>query len=139
MPVGGESSFYSDWEQEDRGKRYMWETFLTKELIPILDNEYRSNHKRAVTGLSMGGTAAMNLAERNPHLFNFVGSFSGYLDTTTRGMPEAIMAAQRDAGGYDSRKMWGEPGSKTGSTTIRSWALKPEGHEGLCLCRLGQG
>lgn len=112
MPVGGESSFYSDWEQEDRGKRYMWETFLTKELIPILDNEYRSNHKRAVTGLSMGGTAAMNLAERNPHLFNFVGSFSGYLDTTTRGMPEAIMAAQRDAGGYDSRKMWGEPGSQ---------------------------
>ena len=70
MPVGGESSFYSDWEQADRGKRYMWETFLTKELIPILDNEYRSNHKRAVTGLSMGGTAAMNLAERNPHLFN---------------------------------------------------------------------
>ena len=112
MPVGGESSFYSDWEQADRGKRYMWETFLTKELIPILDNEYRSNHKRAVTGLSMGGTAAMNLAERNPHLFNFVGSFSGYLDTTTRGMPEAIMAAQRDAGGYDSRKMWGEPGSQ---------------------------
>ena len=112
MPVGGESSFYSDWEQADRGKHYMWETFLTKELIPILDNEYRSNHKRAVTGLSMGGTAAMNLAERNPHLFSFVGSFSGYLDTTTRGMPEAIMASQRDAGGYDSRKMWGQPGSQ---------------------------
>ena len=26
MPVGGESSFYSDWEQADRGKHYMWET-----------------------------------------------------------------------------------------------------------------
>lgn len=112
MPVGGESSFYSDWQQPDAGKHYKWETFLTKELVPILDNEYRSNQKRAVTGLSMGGTAAVNLAERNPHLFDFVGSFSGYLDMTTRGMPQAIMAAQRDAGGYDSRKMWGEPGSQ---------------------------
>ena len=112
LPVGGESSFYSDWQRENNGKHYKWETFLTKELIPVLNNEFRSNGHRAVTGLSMGGTAAMNLAERNPHLFNFVGSFSGYLDTTTRGMPEAIMASQRDAGGYDSRKMWGEPGSQ---------------------------
>ncbi|MBK4173889.1 hypothetical protein GWO60_04830 [Corynebacterium macginleyi] len=112
MPVGGESSFYSDWQEPDAGKNYKWETFLTKELVPILDKEYRSNHKRAVTGLSMGGTAAINLGERNPHLFDFVGSFSGYLDTTTRGMPQAIIAAQRDAGGYDSRKMWGEPGSQ---------------------------
>ena len=112
MPVGGESSFYSDWQQPDAGKHYKWETFLTKELVPILDHEYRSNQKRAVTGLSMGGTAAINLAERNPQLFDFVGSFSGYLDTTTRGMPQAIMAAQRDAGGYDARKMWGEPGSQ---------------------------
>ncbi|WP_257162102.1 alpha/beta hydrolase-fold protein [Corynebacterium cystitidis] len=107
LPVGGESSFYADWRQPDNGKHYKWETFLTKELVPILDNEFRSNQKRAVVGLSMGGTAAMNLAERNPYLFDFVGSFSGYLDTTSRGMPEAITAAQQDAGGYDSTKMWG--------------------------------
>lgn len=107
LPVGGESSFYSDWQRPNNGKNYKWESFLTKELVPILDNEFRSNGKRAVVGLSMGGTSAVNLAERNPHLFNFVGSFSGYLDTTTRGMPEAITAAQRDAGGYDSTAMWG--------------------------------
>ncbi|STC69014.1 alpha/beta hydrolase-fold protein [Corynebacterium pilosum] len=112
LPVGGESSFYSDWQQPDNGKHYMWETFLTKELVPILNNEFRSNEKRAVVGLSMGGTAAMNLAERNPHLFDFVGSFSGYLDTTTPGMPQAIQAAQMDGGGYDSTKMWGPIGSQ---------------------------
>ena len=78
LPVGGESSFYSDWQQPDNGKHYKWETFLTKELVPVLNSEYRSNGSRAVVGLSMGGTAAVNLAERNPHLFNFVGSFSGY-------------------------------------------------------------
>lgn len=107
MPIGGESSFYSDWQQPDNGKHYMWETFLTKELVPILDNKFRSNHNRAVVGISMGGTAAMNLAERNAHLFKFVGSFSGYLDTTSPGMPEAIQAAQTDAGGYNSTAMWG--------------------------------
>lgn len=107
MPVGGESSFYSDWQKPDNGRNYKWETFLTRELVPILDKAYRSNQKRAVTGISMGGTAAMNLAERNPHLFKFVGSFSGYLDTTTQGMPEAIAAAQMDAGGFTSTNMWG--------------------------------
>ena len=108
MPVGGESSFYSDWQKEDNGTHYMWETFLMRELIPILEKGYRSNGKRAVTGISMGGTAAMNLAERNPWAFKFVGSFSGYLDTTTMGMPEAITAAQADAGGFTSTNMWGD-------------------------------
>lgn len=108
MPVGGESSFYADWQKPDNGKHYKWETFLTKELVPVLRNGFRSNDKRAVVGISMGGTAAMNLAERNPHLFDFVGSFSGYLDTTTQGMPEAIAAAQLDAGGYTATNMWGD-------------------------------
>ncbi|WIM67509.1 alpha/beta hydrolase-fold protein [Corynebacterium breve] len=112
LPVGGESSFYADWQKPDNGKHYMWESFLTKELVPILDNEFRSNGKRAILGISMGGTAAVNLAERNPALFDFVGSFSGYLDTTSTGMPEAIKAAQLDAGGYKSDAMWGPAGSQ---------------------------
>ena len=112
LPVGGESSFYSDWQRPNNGKNYKWETFLTKELVPVLNNEFRSNNSRAVVGISMGGTAAINLAERNPHLFKFVGSFSGYLDTTTTGMPTAIKAAQMDAGGYDSEAMWGPAGSQ---------------------------
>lgn len=112
LPVGGESSFYADWQQPNNGKNYQWETFLMEELIPILDNGFRSSKQRAVFGLSMGGTAAMNLAQRNPGLFAFVGSFSGYLDTTSLGMPEAILAAQADAGGFDGRAMWGAPGSQ---------------------------
>ncbi|QGU08535.1 Diacylglycerol acyltransferase/mycolyltransferase Ag85C precursor [Corynebacterium occultum] len=112
MPVGGESSFYADWQQPDNGKHYKWESFLTRELIPVLENGFRSNGDRAVNGISMGGTAAVNLAERSPQLFDFVGSFSGYLDTTSIGMPQAITAAQQDAGGYNSARMWGQPGSQ---------------------------
>ena len=60
----------------------------------------------------MGGTAAMNLAQHRPDLFNFVGSFSGYLDTTSPGMPLAIRGALSDAGGYDATAMWGPDGSQ---------------------------
>ncbi|WP_080791812.1 alpha/beta hydrolase-fold protein [Corynebacterium pacaense] len=112
LPVGGESSFYSDWEQPNNGKNYKWETFLTKELTPILANGFRSSEQRAITGISMGGTAAVNIAAHHPELFNFVGSFSGYLDTTSMGMPAAIGAALADAGGYDVNAMWGTAGSQ---------------------------
>ncbi|WP_448852614.1 alpha/beta hydrolase-fold protein [Corynebacterium sp. 335C] len=111
MPVGGESSFYTDWEQGDNGKMYKWETFLIQEMIPVLQQGWRANGDRAITGLSMGGTAAMNLAQHHPDLFRFVASFSGYLDTTSPGMPAAIAAAMDEAGGYDATKMWGPFGS----------------------------
>ena len=107
LPVGGASSFYSDWQRPNNGKNYQWETFLTQELPTILKKEYRSNDKRAIIGLSMGATGAMNIAEHHPEMFDFVGSFSGYLDTTTPGMPAMITAAMIDGGGYDSTAMWG--------------------------------
>lgn len=112
LPVGGQSSFYSDWQQPNNGKNYQWESFLINELIPVLREGFRTNDDRAIVGLSMGGTAAVNIAERHPSLFKFVGSFSGYLDTTSLGMPAAIAAAQRDAGGFDSTAMWGQAGSQ---------------------------
>ena len=112
LPVGGNSSFYSDWQQPDNGKHYMWETFLTKELPAVLREGWRANDQRGVVGLSMGGTAAMNLAERNPQMYKFAGSFSGYLDTSSFGMPQALGAATRDGGGFDATKMWGPYGSQ---------------------------
>ncbi|WJZ03865.1 alpha/beta hydrolase-fold protein [Corynebacterium freiburgense] len=112
LPVGGESSFYTDWEKPDNGKNYKWETFLTQELPAVLKNGYRSNGQRAVFGISMGGTAAMNLAQHRPDMFNFVGSFSGYLDTTSSGMPAMIDAAMKDGGGYSAEAMWGPYGSQ---------------------------
>ncbi len=112
LPVGGESSFYSDWNEPNNGKNYQWESFLTEELTPILSNGFRSNGDRAITGISMGGTAAVNIATHNPEMFKFVASYSGYLDTTSSGMPAAISAALADAGGYNVNAMWGEAGSE---------------------------
>lgn len=112
LPVGGAASFYTDWEGPANGKNYKWESFLINELAPIVKNGFRSNGVRAIVGPSMGGTAAVNLAEHHPEMFNFVGSYSGYLDTTTEGMPEAIAVAQRNIGDYDAENMWGELGSQ---------------------------
>ncbi|MFN8053835.1 alpha/beta hydrolase-fold protein [uncultured Gordonia sp.] len=109
LPIGGESSFYTDWLQPDRGKTYKWETFLIKELPTVLERDWRSTDVRGIEGLSMGGTAAMMLAARNPGFYKFAASFSGILQMTSLGMQPAIQFAMRDAGGYDSQKMFGLP------------------------------
>ncbi|PTR44831.1 S-formylglutathione hydrolase FrmB [Rhodococcus sp. OK611] len=111
LPVGGESSFYADWLAPDNGKFYKLETFLMKELPPVLENGLRTTDTRGIIGLSMGGTSAMFLTERNPGFFKFAGSFSGYLSTTSLGMPQALQYAMTDAGGYNVSKMWGPPGA----------------------------
>ncbi|MGW6655408.1 alpha/beta hydrolase-fold protein [Rhodococcus sp. NPDC055024] len=109
LPVGGQSSFYSDWLAPDNGKNYQWETFLTKELPSILEKDWRTTQTRGVVGLSMGGTSAMFLTARNPGFFKFAASLSGILTTTSLGMPQAIQFAMTDAGGYNSAAMWGPP------------------------------
>jgi S-formylglutathione hydrolase FrmB len=111
LPVGGSGSFYSDWEQPDNGQYYQWETFLTKELPPVLAHWRTQDDHRAIVGLSMGGTSAFNLAARNPDMFDSVGSFSGYLDTTSPGMP-LVLANTMKGAGFDATKMWGPYYSK---------------------------
>ncbi|MFZ2509527.1 MAG: alpha/beta hydrolase-fold protein, partial [Gordonia sp. (in: high G+C Gram-positive bacteria)] len=115
LPVGGESSFYTNWKEPDKGKNYQWETFLIHELPPLLENQWRSTDVRGIQGLSMGGSAAMMLAARNPGFYKFAASYSGILQLTSYGMPQAIQFALRDGGGYDSMKMFGPPSD-------RAWA-----------------
>ncbi|MBJ8346247.1 alpha/beta hydrolase-fold protein [Antrihabitans sp. YC2-6] len=111
LPIGGQSSFYSDWLQPDNGKNYKWETFLTQELPPLLEGQWRTTDVRGVAGLSMGGTSAMFLAARNPGFVKYAASYSGFLTTTSLGMPQAIQYAMNDAGGFNSGAMWGPPTS----------------------------
>ncbi|MFW0786242.1 alpha/beta hydrolase-fold protein [Gordonia sp. CPCC 206044] len=109
LPIGGESSFYTDWKEPDKSKLYRWESFLIKELPPVLEDQWRSTDVRGIQGLSMGGSAAMMLAARNPGFYKYAASFSGILQMTSYGMPQAIQFALRDGGGYDAFKMFGPP------------------------------
>ncbi|GAB2523724.1 alpha/beta hydrolase [Nocardia heshunensis] len=133
MPVGGQSSFYADWNAPSsffgippgtgsantgsgatdalsggpgKSYRYTWETFLTNDLRWALRDRLGFNPNRnGVFGLSTGGSAALTLAAYHPDQFSFAGAFSGYLNNSAPGMREAIRLAMIDAGGYNVDSM----------------------------------
>lgn len=84
QPGAGGGSWFVDAElpgQDDI--RPLWETYITSQLIPWIDNHLRtidSRSGRAIAGLSMGGYGTMMLASRHPHLFISASSFSGAID-----------------------------------------------------------
>jgi diacylglycerol O-acyltransferase/trehalose O-mycolyltransferase len=112
MPVGGQSSFYSDWYRPAKGsdgtQTYKWETFLTQELPAYLAaNKGISPTGNAVVGLSMSGGAALTLAAYYPTQFIFAASLSGFLNPSQGLWPTMIGFAMKDAGGYNATDMWG--------------------------------
>ena len=110
MPVGGQSSFYSDWYGPACGKAgcstYKWETFLSSELPQWLaSNRSVKSTGSAAVGISMAGASSMNLAIYHPDRFVYAGSLSGYLSPSTG--QTWIGFAMGDAGGYKKEDMWG--------------------------------
>jgi diacylglycerol O-acyltransferase/trehalose O-mycolyltransferase len=112
MPVGGQSSFYSDWYQPACGKSgcqtYKWETFVTRELPTYLQaNRGISPNGNAAVGLSMSGGSAMVLAAYYPQQFSYAASLSGFLNPSEGWWPTLIGLSMGDAGGYNASNMWG--------------------------------
>ncbi len=112
MPVGGQSSFYSDWYKPACGKAgcstYKWETFLTQELPAYLAaNKGVNPNRNAAVGLSMAGSAAMTLAIYYPQQFQYAASLSGFLNLSEGWWPMLVNMSMGDAGGYDANDMWG--------------------------------
>ena len=112
MPVGGQSSFYTDWYQPSRGNgqdyTYKWETFLTQELPAWLEaNKGVSQNGNAVVGASMAGSTAMTYAIYYPQKFIYAASLSGFLNPSEGWWPMLIGLAMNDAGGYNAESMWG--------------------------------
>jgi diacylglycerol O-acyltransferase/trehalose O-mycolyltransferase len=114
MPVGGQSSFYSDWYSpssfNNQAYIYKWETFLTNELPQWLAaNKQVSMTGNGVVGLSMSGGAALILSAYHPAQFSYAASLSGFLNPSALLMQQAIRVAMLDAGGYNVDNMWGAP------------------------------
>ena len=113
MPIGGAGSFYADWEQPatydlNNPVTYQWETFLTSELPAYLAQNFGvAPDNNSIAGLSMGGTAALNLAAKHPGQFRQALSWSGYLSTTMPGMQTMMRVALLDAGGFNINAMYG--------------------------------
>ena len=113
MPVGGQSSFYTDWNQPACGHNgcltYKWETFMTQELPQWLAaNRGTSSTGNASVGLSMSGNSAMILAAYHPSQYIYAGSLSGFLNPSAGSSPMLIHLSMNDAGGYNSDAMWGQ-------------------------------
>jgi diacylglycerol O-acyltransferase/trehalose O-mycolyltransferase len=115
MPVGGMSSFYTDWYRPAVGngttQTYKWETFLTAELPAWLAaNKGVSPTGNAVVGLSMSGSAALILAAYHPGQFSYAGALSGFLNLSAGFWPVLVGIAMADAGGFNALDMWGAYG-----------------------------
>src|SRR6478609_3166958 len=113
MPVGGQSSFYSDWYSPACGKAgcqtYKWETFLTQELPAYLAaNKAVKPTGSAAVGLSMAGSAALTLAIYHPEQFPYAGALSGFLNLSEGWWPMLVNMSMGDAGGFKANDMWGK-------------------------------
>ncbi len=115
MPVGGQSSFYSDWYKPACGKAgcqtYKWETFLTSELPSWLEaNRGVKSTDNAAIGLPMAGSASLTLCVYHPQQFIYAGSMSGFLNLSEGWWPFLGNISMGDAGGYKADDMWGSTG-----------------------------
>ena len=144
MPVGGQSSFYTDWYQPACGKSgcqtYKWETFLTGELPQWLAaNRDVSTSGNAAVGLSMSGNSAMILAVYHPEMYIYAGSLSAFLNPSEGQWPGLINLAMGDAGGYSTGPMWGpaetDPAWKRNDPMVQIPAVGGEQHPALGLLR----
>ncbi|MGH3724740.1 MAG: alpha/beta hydrolase [Mycobacterium sp.] len=145
MPVGGQSSFYTDWYSPSALNKqpytYKWETFLSQELPAYLaTNKQVSATGNGVVGLSMSGGAALILAAYHPAQFRFAGSLSGFLNPSTIFMTSAIRVAMLDAGSYSVDNMWGapwDPAWKRNDPTVQVQTLVANGTRIYVYCAPG--
>lgn len=115
MPVGGASSFYTDWDGGAGSNNTIikQETFLTSELPAYLEKEFGvARNNNAIVGLSMSGGPAVTLAERHPEQFKVVQAMSGYYQTDNPIGALGVFATQSLVSNYVSGivNMWGKPG-----------------------------
>jgi diacylglycerol O-acyltransferase / trehalose O-mycolyltransferase len=109
--IGGRSSYYTDWIADDQALgRNKWQTYLTQELPPLMDQELNSNGLNAIGGLSMSGGAAIDLAIQVPGLYKAAGSYSG-CPATSQGKQYTQTVLTVLGGSGNAANMWGPEGS----------------------------
>nr|WP_296777050.1 alpha/beta hydrolase family protein [Rhodococcus sp. (in: high G+C Gram-positive bacteria)] len=111
IPVGGYLSYYTDWGRDDPALgRNMWQTFLTQELPPILDDALGADGVNAIGGLSMSAGSVLDLAIQAPGLYRGVASYSGCAQTSDPVAQNFIRLLVGIRGKGDPDNMWGPQG-----------------------------
>lgn len=104
MPDGDYDKWYID-SPVDKNSRF--ETYISQELVAAIDHDFRtitSKNGRAITGLSMGGFGALNIAVNHQDQFGAVGSMSGGVDP--REFPKNWGLEQVFGNHVDNAKFW---------------------------------
>lgn len=110
MPLGGNSSLYTDWNSYDPilGTN-KWNTYMTRELPPIIDKAFHGNGRDAIAGLSSTGGAALDIAGDDKKRFKAAASFSG-CPVRSGPLGGTVSTALMAYGGGSSQNAWGLPG-----------------------------
>ncbi|WP_148086290.1 alpha/beta hydrolase [Actinocorallia herbida] len=98
MPESGHSQGFVDWYNGGKGGSPKWETFHTQEVRQLVERNFHGGAKRAVMGISSGGSGAMMYATRNPGLYDYVAAFSSMLHPTKPGVPAIMLLSDMVVG-----------------------------------------
>lgn len=107
-PIGGAFSYYTDWQRDDPELgRNKWQTFLTRELPPLIDGHFNTTRVNGLAGISMAGTSVLNMAIAAPKLYRAVGAYSGCARTSDPAGQAYIRLVVESRGGAKATNMWG--------------------------------
>ncbi|AKK10738.1 alpha/beta hydrolase [Corynebacterium uterequi] len=113
MPSHGGASMYLDWDHPDPNQgQPKWDTFITTELLPLVDATLATNGKHAIGGLSMGASGALMIANAHPGAFDAAFGLSGCYSTTD-SLGAMTAAAIVGDGGGELANLWGDPAGAT--------------------------
>ncbi|MCD0450569.1 esterase family protein [Actinocorallia sp. API 0066] len=105
MPEGANGS-YTNWYNYGKYGTPKWEDFHIKEVIPLLERNFRASKTAAVMGNSSGGQGAMTYAARYPRKFKYAASLSGLLHLRAPFIPQFLYQIN-SGNGQDPNAIWG--------------------------------
>lgn len=80
--LGQGAGFYINATQTPWAPHFQMETYVTSDLIELIDAHFPNSGKRGLSGHSMGGHGALTLAMKYPHLYRSVSAFAPIVSPT---------------------------------------------------------
>ena len=91
--LGQGAGFYVDATQSPWAPHFRMETYVTDELVTLIDAEFPTTKTRSIFGHSRGGHGALTLALRHPELFQSVSAFAPIASPTRCAWGEKAFTA----------------------------------------------
>ena len=100
--LGQGAGFYVDATEAPWATHFRMESYVTDELIRLIDAEFPTTGVRAISGHSMGGHGALTLALKHPDLFRSVSAFAPIVSPSVVPWGEKAFSAYLG----DDRAVW---------------------------------